>query len=169
MIETKVNKYTQQKMKIWHILTTSKKNNFLVVLNDFIMFSLIILNTILIGLHSFHSLSQNETFIFYYDTITIVSIYILLIDYILRLWSCTVKSIYSHPIKGRIKFIFSFLPMLEVLVIFSVLFFGTCANLIFLLLIKTFKITEYFDDNNNYSPSVILQRTFLNIINNRHH
>lgn len=34
-------------------------------------------------------------------------------DSIMRLWSCTIKEEYSAPVRGRIKFVFSFMALVD--------------------------------------------------------
>jgi len=154
--------YYQIQCKLWVILATSSRKNKLSIVDDIIIWSLILLNIALLGLNSFPEWSQNPTFSLFYRNITVVSICVFSLEYVLRLWSCISQGQYSHPLWGRVRFVSSFLSLIDLIVIFSVIFLGPQANLIFLLLIRISKVVDYFGDENDFSPALILKRTFIN-------
>ncbi|MDD3050548.1 MAG: hypothetical protein PHR06_05315 [Candidatus Cloacimonetes bacterium] len=156
------DKYYNIKSKLWTILTTSTRKNKWSIVDDVIIYGIVLLNTILVGLNSFKSLSVNQDFRDYFEVVTLISIIVLILNYLLCLWSSTSQKVYSSPIKGRVLFLLSPFSLLDLIVILPVFFFGVQANLIFLLLIKMFKITGYFGEEDEYSPASILKRSFLN-------
>lgn len=158
----KINKYDKFKSELWTILTTSTRKNKWSIVDDVIIYGIVLLNTVLVGLYSFKSLSQDQDFRYYFELVTLFSIAVIIVNYLLCLWSCTSKKVYSAPLKGRLLFILSPFSILDLIVIFSVLFFGLQANIIFVLLIKMIKITGYFGEEDEYSPALILKRSFLN-------
>lgn len=78
------------------------------------------------------------------------SVIVFTLEYILRLWSCVEEDGYSHPIKGRLKFIFSVWGMIDLLSIlpFYVSFFLTDLGFIRILrllrMIRLFRVSRYF-------------------------
>ena len=154
--------YHQIQSKLWVILSTSSRKNPLSILDDIIIWFLILLNTTLLGLNSFPALSENETFTLFYRYITMGSISVFFLEYILRFWSCISQSQYSHSLWGRVRFVFSFLSIIDIIVIFSVVLFGPQGNLVFLRLVRISKAVEYFGHDDEFSPALILKRTFLN-------
>lgn len=74
------------------------------VLNAFII-TLIIMNVIAVMMETVQSVHEAyASFFHYFD---LVSVIIFSVEYLLRLWSCTHDPRYKHPVKGRIKYIFS--------------------------------------------------------------
>jgi len=69
---------------------------------DIFMIVLIVLNVIAVILETEHWLYQKYQYFF--DIFDEISVYIFSIEYISRLWACTVNPLYSRPIIGRIKF-----------------------------------------------------------------
>lgn len=121
------------------------------------MYILIIINTILIGLNTFPSISNISIFEIIFKLITWLTIIVLILKNIIVI-ICKVQV----SIKHGIKHLFSFLFLIELFIIMLVLFYGYESNMTFILLIKMFKISEYFGDTDNYSPINILKRTFTN-------
>lgn len=46
-----------------------------------------------------------------------ISVFVFTIEYLLRLWTCTYYEKYRHPFWGRLKFIFSFIAIVDLLAI----------------------------------------------------
>jgi voltage-gated potassium channel len=74
------------------------------LINSFIV-SLIVLNTVAVILETVESLYKEYYALF--ESFELFTIIIFSIEYVLRVWSCTSSEKYRHPIKGRIKYIFS--------------------------------------------------------------
>lgn len=86
---------------------------------------------------------------FYY--LEIFSVTIFTIEYIIRIWTCTIMSKYSHPFTGRIKYIFSggaIIDMLAILPFFLPLIMPMNMMLLRMLrlfrLLRIFKLGRYF-------------------------
>jgi voltage-gated potassium channel len=74
----------------------------------FIM-TLIILNVAAVKLETVESIAAKYgEFVYVFNIVTII---LFAIEYLLRVWKCTVNEEYHHPIKSRIKYIF--LPSLS--------------------------------------------------------
>jgi voltage-gated potassium channel len=92
----------QLKTIIYEILEVSDSNNFYSLADDIIIIFLIVLNIAAFIASTSPSFSLEYQQIFEY--IEIVSSLVFSIEYVLRMWVCTVDRQYSHPIWGRIKY-----------------------------------------------------------------
>ena len=156
------SRYRQIQNGLWTLLDTSSRKNKFSIIDDIIIWSLIILNTILLGLSSFSELSNDPTFSLFYHHVTVASIWVFSLEYVLSLWSCIGKSEQSHPLWTRVRFVLSFSSIVDLIVIFAVILLGTQANLIFLHLMRVTKVISYLGEDDEYSPVLILKRSFLN-------
>ncbi len=82
---------------------------------DLFIISLIFLNVLAVILESVGSLKREYQLVF--DYIELFSIYIFTIEYILRIWSITEKKEYAHPIQGRLKYLFSFSSLIDLIAV----------------------------------------------------
>ena len=156
------SRYRQIQNGLWVLLNMSSRKNRYSVIDDIIIWVLIVLNTILLGLSSFSVLSNDPLFSLFYHHVTVVSIWVFSIEYALRLWSCVGKSEQSHSLWTRMRFVLSFSSIVDLIVIFAVVLLGTQANLIFLHLMRVTKVISYLGEDDEYSPVLILKRSFLN-------
>ncbi len=80
----------------------------------------------------------------------VFSVIIFTIEYFLRLWSCVENPAFSHPIKGRLKFIFSawsLVDLLSIMPFYASLFLTDLGFIrIFRLfrMLRLFKVSKYF-------------------------
>ncbi len=142
--------YRKLKHRIFEILEFSKEGDWLTKFDDYIITSLIILNTLVVVLETVDNIYLEYKSAF--DNFELFSIIVFTSEYILRLWVCTEYEKYKHPVSGRIKFafrplvlidMFSFLPFyLPLLLPFDLRFIR--AVRLFRLL-KIFKLTRYFE------------------------
>lgn len=105
--------YNKTKGKV-HILLhpelgESKADRFV---NIFII-TLIVLNVIAVMLETVAGIHLKYKTAF--DWFDRISVYIFTVEYLLRVWSCTYDPRYKHSIKGRIKYIFSFGAIIDLL------------------------------------------------------
>lgn len=82
---------------------------------DIFIMALISLNILALILESFEKIGvrYHSAFI----SFEIFSVAIFTIEYLLRIWSCTVNPKYSKPILGRLKFVFSPLSIIDIMAI----------------------------------------------------
>ncbi|CAH0995674.1 hypothetical protein EMA8858_01799 [Emticicia aquatica] len=115
---------------------------------NIILTAIISLNALAIILDTVPSLQKK-----YHDIILdfeVFSVVIFTIEYCLRLWSCVEESAHSHPIKGRLKFIFSIWGLVDLLSIlpFYVSIFLTDLGFIRILrllrMLRLFRVSKYF-------------------------
>ncbi len=80
----------------------------------------------------------------------VFSVIVFTAEYLLRIWSCVEKKGYSHPVKGRLKFMFSFWGLVDFLAIFPFFFtmftadFGLIRILRLLRILRLFRMSRYF-------------------------
>jgi voltage-gated potassium channel len=82
---------------------------------DLFLLGLIFLNLVALTLETVDSLF--EQYFFWFRAFEIFSVSVFTIEYLLRVWSCTVKLPYRHPVWGRLKFIFTPLALIDLLAI----------------------------------------------------
>ena len=109
---------------------------------------LIFMNTVAIILHTIPSLSaQYDRYFFDFELFSVI---VFSIEYILRVWSIIEQPGYSHPIWGRLKFIFSAWGVLYLLAIFPFYFLLFSTELGFvrvlrvLRMLRLFRVSKYF-------------------------
>jgi voltage-gated potassium channel len=80
-----------------------------------VIITLIILNVIAVMLETVPEIHEPYEHLFlYFDRFSVA---IFTIEYVLRLWSCTVELKYKHPVKGRLKYMFSLGALIDLLAI----------------------------------------------------
>lgn len=82
---------------------------------DIFIMTLIVLNVIAVIIETVESIQTEYASFFYY--FEIFSVVVFSIEYIIRLWTCTVIMKYEHPFWGRVKYIFSPVAIIDLLAI----------------------------------------------------
>lgn len=140
---------TTFRKKVHSILEISihSKSGLSFVINFFLTI-IIFLNTLSIILHTVPSIGQNyERFFHEFE---IFSVIIFGVEYLLRLWSCVESECYKHPIKGRLRFVFSMWGLVDLLAIlpFFITYFakdlGFVRILRLLRMLRLFRVSKYF-------------------------
>ncbi len=109
---------------------------------------LIFLNSIAIVLNTVPSFSSTYHHVFF--DFELFSVFIFTIEYLLRVWVCVEKKGFGHPILGRLKFIFSFWGLVDLLAIlpfYVSMFtadFGIVRMLRLLRILRLFRMSRYF-------------------------
>ena len=104
------------KQRIFEIITDKEEEGVTNTPFDYFIIILIILNLVAIFAETYNSLSieYHEFFtLFEYFSVVVFSV-----EYILRIWTCTYYPEYSRPILGRLKYVFSFMMMIDFLAVF---------------------------------------------------
>ena len=107
--------YSKIKKRVYQIVEKSEKGDLTSKIFDIFIFCLIFVNVIAIICESVKSLS--DSYHLFFKIFEIISVAIFTIEYILRLWSCNVDPKYSGKIKGRIKYAFSPLALVDLFAI----------------------------------------------------
>ena len=102
---------------IFRLLEDSEKKHGAQPLVNLLIVGLIVLNSIAVALATVESykVSYKEVF----DAFEIFSVIFFTLEYILRVWICTERSEknYKHPIKGRLRYIFSPFAIIDLIAI----------------------------------------------------
>jgi len=138
-------KIENTKKRVWEILEVSKKNNHYSQKFDYFITVLIGINVFAIILATEKEIYQNYEILF--DGLEILSIVIFSLEYVLRLWSCVESENYRHPFWGRLKYLFSFLAIIDLIAIAPFFFTFIIADariLRILRFLRLLRITKHF-------------------------
>src|SRR4028118_1690497 len=94
--------HKQLKTIIYEILETSESRNLYSLADDIVITSLILINVAAFIASTSPTLAQEHQAIL--DNIEIVSSLVFTIEYLLRVWVCTVDCRYTHPLWGRLRY-----------------------------------------------------------------
>ena len=139
---TKDFKIDSIKNRIHKILDVPAPNDNMSRLFDIFMMSLIGLNIIILMIQTFKPIyNVAQPFFLWFE---IISIIIFTIEYLFRVWSCTVIANYSHSIYGRINFCIKPLMLIDLLAIlpFYLPFLGL--DLRFIRIFRLFRLFRIF-------------------------
>jgi len=102
---------------IFRLLEDSEKKHGAQPLVNLLIVGLIVLNSIAVALATVESYKVSYKDVF--DTFEIFSVAFFTLEYILRVWICTERSEknYKHPIKGRLRYIFSPFAIIDLIAI----------------------------------------------------
>ena len=106
--------YFKIKQKIYYTIDTDLGDLPSKIFNIFLII-LIFLNVLAIILNSIQTLNLKYSNIFY--TFEIISVIIFSIEYLLRLWTCNLNPAYKGRLKGRVKYIFSSMVLIDLVAI----------------------------------------------------
>lgn len=137
---------------LWRIFNVSKSGDKVSKAEDIFILALIFLNITAVIIESVQSISQNhKTFFYYFE---FVSVIIFSIEYVARLWGCVSDPEYRGQIKGRLKFAFDAMTLIDFLAIapFYLPFLGldlrSLRALRLLRVLRVVKIGRYYSSLN---------------------
>lgn len=110
---------------------------------DVLLLVLIVLNVLAVVLETEPRLSAEYGHLF--RAFDVFSVAVFSIEYLVRLWACTVDSRFRHPIYGRIRFVTSFFGVIDALAI--VPFYAALAlpvHLIDLRVLRVLRLMRFF-------------------------
>ena len=110
---------------------------------DIFIMTLIIINVILVILETVEPIYLK--YHKWFDLIEVVSVIIFTIEYLARVWTCTLMEKHQHPIWGRIKYIFSWVALIDLLAIlpfYLPLLFNMDGR--FLRILRLFRLVRLF-------------------------
>jgi len=128
---------------LYQVLETHDNERVGRLINAFLML-LIFLNVIVIIASSEAQINQKFHHVFV--VFEIFSLIIFTLEYLLRAWVSIEKAGFSHPIKGRIKYLLTPMALIDLLAILPSVFLFLGADLLILRalrLIRLFKLTRY--------------------------
>ncbi len=103
------------KKRVWEILDVAPEGDRVSQIESTIMFSLILLNATALILSTVEAL--NESYSVFFTLLEDVSIVLFTLEYLGRLWSCTVLPEYRSPFLGRLRFAFTLESLIDLLAI----------------------------------------------------
>ncbi|AFZ43102.1 Ion transport protein [Halothece sp. PCC 7418] len=103
------------KYRVYTFLDLAEPQDFASKCFDIFLLGLIFLNLVAVALETVDSLF--EQYYFWFRAFEIFSVAVFTIEYLLRVWSCTVKEAYRHPIWGRLRFMVTPLSIIDLLAI----------------------------------------------------
>jgi len=84
----------------------------------------------------------------YFDHFEVFSVIIFTIEYVLRMWSCVENPEYKKPVRGRLRHMFNFMPIIDFIAIapfYLSMFTGVDTRFLRVLrILRVFKLTRYF-------------------------
>ncbi len=129
--------------RVFQVLEFSSKDDWLTLIDDVLLTTLIALNAVAVTLETVHSLYSEYKVLF--DTFELVSISIFTVEYILRLWICTLRVEYQQPLKGRIRFALTPLALVDLFAILPFYFpYFLPIDLRFLRTLRLFRLLRIF-------------------------
>ena len=148
------------KKRLWQILEVAKQGDMLSKYFDIFIMSLIVLNVIFCILGSMKWFENHwRYFLEYFE---LVSVIIFTIEYFSRLYSCTIDSRYPKSIKGRIKYLFTPMSMIDFVAIFPFYISLGGVNLTALRVLRLFRILRIAKMGRYYSSLNIIKNVLKN-------
>jgi voltage-gated potassium channel len=137
--------YKSLRAKTHAILDPEEESSFAEKFTDYFIIVLIILNVIAVILETVDSVYRGNESVF--KMFEIFSVTVFTIEYILRIWTCTIKEKYKHPFWGRIRFMFSLGALIDLAAILPfylpLVFALDLRSLRILRLLRVFKMGRY--------------------------
>lgn len=131
------------KKKILNTINKADKAGTISRYFDIFIVSLIVLNVFAVITETVESIYT--PYKFYFEYFEIFSVVIFSIEYVLRLWACTVIDKYKHPIWGRFKYVFSVGAIIDLLAIVPFyLPLLIAADTRFLRILRLFRLMRVF-------------------------
>lgn len=133
------------RIKTHAILDPEEESSFAEKFTDYFIITLILLNVIAVMLETVDSVYiGNETV---FKAFEIFSVTTFTIEYVLRIWTCTIKSEYKHPFWGRLKYMFTAGALIDLAAILPfylpLVFALDLRSLRVLRLLRVFKMGRY--------------------------
>lgn len=137
------------KYRVCKTLDLAESNDPLSKAFDILLLGLIFLNVIAVALETVDSLY--EEYQYWFKNFEGFSVLFFTVEYLLRIWSCTVKTAYRHPIWGRLKYMITPLALIDLLAIIPFYFpllapqLRVGRSLRLLRLFRVLKLNRYTD------------------------
>lgn len=139
------------KKRVWSLLEPANEKDLNSKLVDMFLLVLITLNIIMVVIETVEEIYINNKLFFRY--FEYFSVFIFLIEYIGRLWSCTSAKLKTEkPFERRLKYIFSLSAIIDLLAILPSLlaFFFPTIDLRFIRVLRIFRLLKF----SRYSNSI---------------
>lgn len=127
MVSIKTRKLKQQ---IYKVIEVTHHNDWLGRIFNIFTIVLIYLNVLAFTFETVDSISI--PYKSYFNDFETFSVMIFTIEYLVRIWTCTLDNRYHHPVLGRLKFAFTPLSIVDLISIFPYYLFLFFPNLVFI-------------------------------------
>ncbi len=147
------------KVKIFEVLEGTSEHKKLSNYFTFFIMTLILLSAVAIALETVDSFNKEYADAFY--IFDVFSVAVFSIEYVLRVWGCTVDERYSHPVWGRIRFMLTPMAIVDLLAVapFYLTFFVTDLRFIRLLrLLRIFRVIKLVRYSNALHTFAVVAR-----------
>jgi voltage-gated potassium channel len=111
----KVSEYERVKRRMYEILSGIKSEDRTSIIVNYTIIGFIVLSVISVMIESVEGLSYRYRNTF--DVLEVVCIVVFSIEYLLRIWSCTVSSSYRGNIIGRVRYVLTFMALVDLIAI----------------------------------------------------
>jgi len=126
--------------RTWEIVEVADSGDVASRVFDISILVLIFLNVLAVITGSVRSV--DERLGAFLDVFEIVSVVVFTVEYLARLWSCTIDPRYCHPVAGRLRFAFRGMPLLDLLAILPFYLPLLHADLRSLRIVRLFRIVR---------------------------
>ena len=156
------------KQAVYHILEATDPSERRTQLVNRFLFLVIIISVLGVILETVGDLYLRYDTIF--SAIELAAVAIFMVEYILRIWSCTISSRYRHPIMGRLRFAFRPMLIIDLLAILPTLLFIIDANFVAIRMLRLFrwlriaKLTRHLDAMIALQKAIIKKRGELSVL-----
>ena len=138
------------KKKVYEIIEEAEEGNRASEIFDIFLVALISLNVVALIVSTVEELFQISPRAFH--LFELISVGVFSVEYLLRVWSCTEDSKYSHPLWGRLRYLISPLALIDLLAVMPVflVFFVNLRGLdlrflrVVRLLARIVRLSRYF-------------------------
>lgn len=148
------------KKRIYEILEVASPGDRASKYTDIFIMGLIILNVTAVILETVESLYIRYST--YFHLFDLFSVIVFSTEYLLRIWSCTINPKFSNSIRGRIRFIFTPLAIVDLLAILPFYLPMIMTDLRFVRSIRLFRLFRLFKMA-RYSESIRTMGTVLRL------
>ena len=106
---------TSLKKRIYKIIEVADPQDFFSKIFDIFILNLILVNVVISILDTVQKLSS--TYDVFFSLLEKISVVIFTFEYLLRIWTITLKPEFNKPVLGRLKYAFTFLSIVDLLAI----------------------------------------------------
>ncbi len=114
-LDPNLTSYERLRLRTHQVVDKADENDQLSNTVDIALAFLIVANVFALTMETVKSF--NDAYGAYLEAFEAFSLLIFTVEYILRVWSCTAEPKYSHPVKGRLRYVVGPMMLLDLLVI----------------------------------------------------
>jgi voltage-gated potassium channel len=146
------------KYKIYLLLNPAEGNEKWDKIVDYFLVTLITLNIIAVIFETVDDVYNSYNLCF--KIFEKISVYIFTVEYLLRLWTCTCETKYQYPIIGRLKWIFSFGALIDLLAFAPFYLPFTKVDLRVVRILRLFRFLRIFKLGRYLNATKIISNVF---------